>query len=161
MSIGFHQSAKAFSDDWITPPEILDDLGPFALDPCASLTQPWPTAGVMWTVRDDGRMRPWFGFVWMNPPYGAQLGLWLRRLSEHGNGIALVFARTETEAFQQYVWPKATALRFVYGRLAFYRPDGSCTRTGGCGGPSVLIGYGEEAARRLERSGIPGKLVRL
>ena len=48
-----HHSAHMASDDWITPREIIAALGPFDLDPCASATQPWPTAEHMLTVKDN------------------------------------------------------------------------------------------------------------
>jgi hypothetical protein len=47
------------SDDWITPQYIIEDLGPFDLDPCASLTQPWATAKTMFTKQVDGLSQPW------------------------------------------------------------------------------------------------------
>ena len=43
----------------------------------------------------------------MNPPYGSETPKWLKKLSEHGNGIALIYARTETRMFFNYVWDKA------------------------------------------------------
>ncbi len=66
--IGGHQSARMGSDDWITPQNILAALGPFDLDPCASITQPWPTAKRQYTISDNGLMLPWDGRVWLNPP---------------------------------------------------------------------------------------------
>lgn len=96
----------------------------------------------------------------MNPPYGKALGAWLNRLAMHGNGIALVFARTDTRAFFENVWGKASLLLFVRGRLTFARPDGSEPSLGhNSGGPSVLIGYGEEAARRLRLNSSLGVCV--
>lgn len=44
MAIGSHHSARSQTDEWLTPPEILGELGPFDLDPCAPLTRPWGTA---------------------------------------------------------------------------------------------------------------------
>lgn len=98
-------------------------------------------------------MRPWAGMVWCNPPYGKAMELWLNRLATHNNGIALVFARTETKAFFKYVWPLASSLLFIKGRLTFNYPDGTAPRKGAnSGGPSVLIGYGLEALQRLRRA---------
>jgi hypothetical protein len=113
------------NDEWLTPPEILEALGPFDLDPCAPVNRPWPMASRHYTIQDDGLMKPWEGRVWLNPPYGLQAERWLRRLAEHGNGIALIFARTETEAFFSQVWERATGLLFIRGRLTFYRVDGT------------------------------------
>lgn len=156
--IGAHQSAQAETVVWLTPPYVLDALGPFDLDPCACTDRPWDTAARHYTAEDDGLAQTWDGFVWMNPPHGKAAGAWLERLAGHGNGIALVFARTETAAFANHVWPKATALLFLDGRLSFHYPDGTKARANG-GAPSVLIAYGEEAAKRLRTSGLAGAYV--
>ena len=154
-----HTRSEITTDSWITPKWLLDRLGPFDLDPCACDPQPWPCAADQWT--ESGLIRPWHGFVWCNPPYGSQLGAWLNRCALHGNAIACVFARTETRAFFDNVWPFASALLFLRGRLTFYRPDGSKTRSGGnSGGPTVLIGYGAEAQRRLIKANDLGVIVR-
>lgn len=153
---------RGASDDWLTPPEIVTALGPFDLDPCASEVRPWATATQHYTRADDGLAQPWHGLIWMNPPY-SNIGGWLERLAEHGSGIALVFARTETAAFHRHVWPHASLLMFLRGRLRFHRVDGMAIgRTGGgagAGAPSVLISYGDLAADRLRASGLDGSLV--
>jgi hypothetical protein len=101
-----------------------------------------------YTVEDSGLHRPWHGYVWCNPPYGAEAALWLARLAEHGDGMALIFARTETEAFTKHVWARARSLLFLTGRLHFHHVDG--TRAGAnSGAPSVLVAYGERAHHRL------------
>jgi len=156
--IGSHTKPNGGYDEWITPPEIVSGLGPFDLDPCAAVGQPFQTAGLQYTIEDNGLDRPWTGCVWMNPPYGKSTGLWLSRLADHGDGIALIFARTETRMFFDYVWPRATSLLFIEGRLHFHYVDGSRAKCNS-GGPSVLIAYGERAADRLANSSIPGKLV--
>jgi hypothetical protein len=137
----------------------LQALGDFDLDPCASLDRPWDTAKNHYTVDDDGLIQPWFGRVWCNPPYGPKMGPFLEKLAVHENGIALIFARTETRAFFDYVWDKADALLFLKGRLRFHKPDGSLGGT--AGSPSVLIAYGQDNVKTLEECGLEGKLVRL
>jgi hypothetical protein len=68
----------------------------------------------------------------------------------HNNGIALVFARTETRAFFHHVWPFAGALLFLRGRLTFYTPQGFSAPMGhNSGGPSVLIAYGVPAYKKF------------
>jgi hypothetical protein len=148
------------TDSWITPKWLLDRLGDFVLDPCACDPQPWPTAKVMVTERENGLLMMWAGFVWCNPPYGDELAVWLNRMALHNDGIALVFARTDTRAFQQNVFPFATGLLFLRGRLTFHRPDGSMPPMGhNSGGPSVLIAYGAEGLQRLEAVRDLGALV--
>lgn len=155
-----HQSQKMLNDEWLTPPEIIQSLGPFDLDPYAPIVRPWDTAEKHYTVNDNGLLQPWDGFIWLNPPYGVQTGAWMRRMAMHGNGIALIFARTETSMFFEFVWPCATSLLFIEGRLYFHYVDGSKAKANS-GAPSVLIGYGTKADARLYRSKIPGKYIKL
>ena len=139
------------TDDWITPKWIIDELGPFDLDPCESELQPWPCAREAYH-KPMGLLMPWHGRVWCNPPYGPQVADFLQRCRQHGNAIALVFARTETKAFFANVWGKADAVLFFRGRLRFHRADGSLP--GGkynAGAPSVLIAYGADNAESLRK----------
>lgn len=160
MGIGSHQSAAMQKDEWLTPPEIVHELGPFDLDPCAPVVRPWPTAAHHYTIDDDGLHKSWYGRVWCNPPYGRAAEQWLARLADHGDGIALVFARTETRMFFSQVWPRASGLLFIAGRLHFHHVDGSRASANG-GAPSVLVAYGEENAQRLAEGRIDGRFVSL
>lgn len=148
----------AASHVWLTPPEILAALGPFDLDPCAAPSpRPWPTAARHIELPEDGLTAEWSGSVWCNPPFGSQTGAWLRRMALHGNGVALVFARTDTLMFQQWVWPFAEAVLFLEGRPKFHRPDGTKAK-GNSGGPICLIAYGQNSWR-LEGSRLPGRTL--
>lgn len=168
--IGGHVNAGKTdrSDDWITPRAIIEALGPFDLDPAACNPQPWPTARKMIAPPNDGRLDSlWRGRVWLNPPY-SDVEPWIERLSRHGNGTALLFARTETKWFQRLVFGRASAIFFVAGRITFLRPDGSRPVTT-AGGPSVLVAYDSFPAHRNRRKfgeawfnrRIEGKVVRL
>jgi len=123
--IGGHQSAAAQSHIWLTPPHIIKAIGPFDLDPCAAPDpRPWPTADVHYTLpHQDGLALPWFGRVFCNPPYGPHAETWLAKLARHARGTALIFARTETDAFHEQVWRRADGLLFLHGRLYFGYPD--------------------------------------
>ena len=113
MSMSGHQRPhRGQTDVWLTPPEIIQALGPFDLDPCAAVDQPWSTAGKHYTKQDDGLAQDWDGFVWCNPPFGPEAAVWLDRLSTHGTGIGLTPARTETRWFVKYVWGRADAVLF-------------------------------------------------
>ena len=158
MNSSFDRAADGKSE-WLTPPEIIRVLGPFDLDPCAPVNRPWPTASNHLTIEDNGLLVPRKGFVWCNPPYGAEASAWLGRMAEHGNGIALIFARTETATFFDHIWTKATALLFLRGRLSFYHVDG--TMGAAAGAPSVLVAYGLRAQVRLRSSGLTGAIVEL
>lgn len=162
MSAGTKPALVGRSDVWLTPPHVLKALGPFSLDPCAApAPRPWPTADNHFdvTMGQDGLAMPWhaYGMVFVNPPYSA-CGPWLEKLSWHRpGGVGLVFARVETDWFFRTAWERGAGMLFLRGRLRFCTPDGRTTRSGVA--PSVLIGYGEEALRRLARAPLKGHLV--
>lgn len=142
----------------LPPPELLKSLGSFDLDPCSPINRPWDTARKHFSKLDDGLAQKWEGRVWLNPPYGLEAAKWLERLVAHGNGIALIFARTETDMFFRYVWEKASAILFLKGRLYFHYVDGT-RASANSGAPSCLIAYGEENIETLVNSGVSGKLI--
>lgn len=154
LDIGFAHDRTTGKEDWLTPPEILNALGPFDLDPCSPIGRPWDTAARHYTMEDNGLLKPWAGRVWMNPPYGNETARWMRRLANHGNGIALTFARTETKTFFPWVWEYAVALLWLKGRLCFYTREGN--KGGTAGAPSVLIAYGQQNADCLKGCGLAG-----
>ena len=163
-----HHRHGAGEKIWLTPPWLIEMLGPFDLDPCFSEPRPWATAAEHYgpDAADGlgGLHAKWRGFVWCNPPYDERAGQWLARCAEHGNALALVFARTETAWFVDAVWRKASAVFFLAGRLHFYHPDGREAKKNS-GAPSVLVAYGETALERIQvataRGRIKGQLVDL
>lgn len=157
MNVTFEGRTDKGKDEWLTPPEIIADLGPFDLDPCSPTNRPWPTAKMHYTIEDNGLLMPWDGFVWCNPPYGKEAGVWLEKCALHGNAIALTFARTETNMFFRCVWERASAILFVKGRISFYHVNGK--KGGSAGAPSVLIAYGEKAEKKLMQSNIKGHFL--
>ena len=158
MTLGSHQKTVGKSQSWITPKWIIDALGPFDLDPCASDPQPWPCAKLSYAWADDGLARRWFGMVFLNPPFHRyEVGKWIARLAFHGNGIALVHAHTEAEWFEP-IWECADAIGFLKDRLYFHYPDG-CRAGANSGAPAVLAAFGAEARKRMDRSKIAMHLV--
>ena len=148
-----HQSQKAASYEWLTPPELLHALGAFDLDPCAPLIRPWDTACNHYTMADDGLKMPWVGRVWCNPPFGKYASAWVKRMCEHGNGIVLVPARTETKMFFEYVWGSASGVLFLRSRPHFHYVDGRRAQFNS-GAPIALIGYGANNLAALINSGL-------
>lgn len=153
MSLSAHQSANMKNDEWLTPPEILNALGAFDLDPCSPINRPWPTASAHYTVEDDGLSKPWHGRVWCNPPFGREAVKWLRRMAEHGNGIALIPARTETAMFYECVWGVCDAVLFIKGRPHFHFVDGRRADFNS-GAPICLVAYGAANRDALIASGL-------
>jgi hypothetical protein len=142
-------------DVWLTPPELIKAMGEFDLDPCSPVNRPWDTAKEHYTIDDNGLLLPWHGRVWLNPPYGRVLDRWMQKMSVHNNGIALVFARTETRTFHAHIFPSADSIMFIDGRITFHHGDGTRARFNG-GAPSVLIGYNEQNSDAIAASGIKG-----
>ena len=160
VATGTHMATAMAVDEWLTPPHILSALGPFDLDPCAPIRRPWEIAAKHYTIKDNGLAVRWTGRVWLSPPYGARADAWVKRLAEHGNGIALIFAKVEQESFHDWVWNKADALLFLRGRIHFHFADGRRSVVD-AGAPSVLVAYGKENTDRLARCGLPGKFLDL
>lgn len=160
MSGFTHEPPAGGSPEWYTPPHIFGALGlEFDLDPCAP---PLPKASWL-PVRErysppvDGFALPWRGRVWLNPPYATETARWVGRLAEHGNGIALVFARTDTPWFQGAV-ELAHLVCFPAGRVEFVpgHPRASRSRAGA---PSALLAFGDDCAAALARSDLGVCLV--
>ena len=130
----------------------------FDLDPCSPINRPWNTARNHYTIDDNGLIKKWFGRVWLNPPYGNAVSVWLDLMAKHNNGIALVSARTETKWFYKYIWSAAHSVLFLKGRLTFYNNDGSKANNSS-GAPSCLIAYDENNTDALINSGLEGYLL--
>jgi hypothetical protein len=157
--MGGHHSAVPGTHVWLTPPHIIEALGgreSFDLDPCAPPDSPLPTALACWTEADNGLIQPWVGRVFLNPPYERPLiGQFLARMVNHGVGVALIFARSETAHYQDLVLGAADALFHIRGRLHFHHPDGRRAKHN-CGAPSSLVAYGARDAEILSELALDG-----
>lgn len=112
------------TEDWATPQAFFDELNKefeFTLDPCA--TPQNAKCARYYTKEVDGLAQSWRGErVYCNPPYGREIGKWVKKATEEANGGALVVmllpARTDTLWFHKYVYKKHE-IRFIRGRLHF------------------------------------------
>lgn len=147
-------SHRSGTNTWLTPKWLLNALGEFDLDPCAAPEpRPFPSAKRMIAESDaDGLAEPWSGRVWLNPPYGKFARLWLEKLEQHGNGIALVFARTDTAWLQPIL--DRNGVFFLKGRVNFLRTDGRAG--GGASTPSILIPFGRKNIGAILTSDLEG-----
>ena len=107
------------SAEWATPQEVFDKLNQefhFTLDVCA--TKENAKCKRFFTKEQNGLSQSWKNeSVWMNPPYGREIGKWIEKLSRTG-GVALLPARTDTRWFHDFIYGKAE-IRFIKGRLKF------------------------------------------
>jgi DNA N-6-adenine-methyltransferase (Dam) len=146
MANDFNTNTKN-NDEWLTPLNIIEGLGEFDLDPCSPIVRPWDTAAKHYNINDNGFNQPWEGRVWCNPPYGRETFKWIDKLATHGNGTALIFARTETIGFHEHIWNRADAIFFFKGRIKFHYVDG--IQGGPANAPSCLVAYGKENVKKL------------
>ena len=111
--------------EWTTPQELFNELDSrfhFNLDPCS--THENAKCEMHYTIEDDGLAQNWGGRrVFCNPPYGREIGKWIRKCSEEAQKpgtvvVALLPARTDTRWFHEYIKDK-TEVEFIKGRLKF------------------------------------------
>jgi hypothetical protein len=158
MTLGSHQRCVGKSQVHLTPRWVIGDLGPFDLDPCAATDRPWDCAKRNYVEADDGLALPWEGMVWLNPPFDRyQVGKWIQKLADHGNGICLVHARTEAEWFRP-IWRSANVIFFRSSRIKFCLPDGT-EQPANSGAPPVFAAFGWMAAERLRDTTMHGAFV--
>jgi site-specific DNA-methyltransferase (adenine-specific) len=112
-------------DDWETPQALFDRLDAvyhFTLDPCS--THENAKCAKHYTVVEDGLAQSWQGErVFCNPPYGRNIGTWVKKCAEESKGalvVMLIPARTDTAYFHDYIYRKAH-IEFLRGRLKFER----------------------------------------
>ncbi len=110
------------SDLWETPQDFfdrLDDEFHFATDVCALPSN--AKCERFFTPEQDGLHQEWSGVCWMNPPYGREIGKWMRKAYESSLSgatlVCLVPARTDTAWWHDYA--AKGEVRFVRGRLRF------------------------------------------
>lgn len=138
QAMDVHHSSE--SVEWYTPDHLLervvDVLGQIDLDPCSnSRSDPVVPATEHFTPEQDGLGRKWWGKVYMNPPYGTEIGDWTEKLlSEYENGqvkeaIALLPARTDTSWFRAFRW---YLICFLHGRLKFSKHQNAAPFPSAC-----------------------------
>lgn len=111
------------TDEWETPPDLFAELDAefhFTLDPCC--THDNAKCKKHYTVEDGGLFQSWRGeTVFMNPPYGTQVGAWLCKAYHEAQAgataVCLVPSRTETAWWHDYCMKGE--IRFIRGRLKF------------------------------------------
>jgi phage N-6-adenine-methyltransferase len=120
------------TDEWSTPQAFFDELNKefnFNLDPCATTEN--AKCKRYYTKEHDGLKMSWGGYsVYMNPPYGREIGKWVKKAYEEkqkgAKVVCLLPARTDTRWFHEYIWDKeedrpreGVKIRFEKGRLKF------------------------------------------
>jgi hypothetical protein len=143
-------SHQGKTNTWLTPLSLINSLGSFDLDPCAFPGH--KTAIFRFELPKDGLKETWHGRVWLNPPYGKETSLWLHKLKDHGNGIALVFGRLETKWLQPYL---DKGFFQIEGRIKFL--NDRFEEESNAGAPSILIPFGRKNIGSILSSDLKGK----
>ena len=139
------------SDDWYTPSRVFEALETyFTLDVAAPFEGPLHVPARSW-ISADSLESTWYGYVWMNPPFGGRNGLapWLDKFFYHRNGIALTPDRTSAPWWRKAA-DRADGALFVTGKLRFIPADGrkaSCPAQG-----TTLWAAGDLAVSDLVRA---------
>lgn len=110
------------TDEWETPKDFFDTMNKefhFNLDVCAAREN--AKCEKYYTKKEDGLSQQWHGNCWMNPPYGREIGKWMKKALEASKEGALVAclvpARTDTAWWHEYAMKGES--RFIRGRLKF------------------------------------------
>lgn len=110
--------------EWDTPQNLFDELNAkynFTLDPAS--TDQNAKCENHFTILDDGLSKNWGGqSVWLNPPYGREIGKWVKKAYEEGMKpgtvvVCLLPARTDTAWYHDYC--TKGKVQFIRGRLKF------------------------------------------
>ena len=115
-------------DDWETPDELFAELHKefwFDLDVAANAVN--HKCQVYFTKENSAFNNKWFGTVWCNPPYGKEIGKWVKACHDYdGVSVMLLPARTDTKWFHEYIYNNSKAeVRFLKGRLKFVGANSS------------------------------------
>ncbi len=119
---------SSLTDEWATPQALFDELDAefgFELDVCAD---DWNhKCERYFTKETDGLAQEWTGTCWMNPPYGREIGKWMKKAVESAEAgatvVCLVPARTDTAWWHDYAM--RGEIRFLRGRVKFVNRQGT------------------------------------
>lgn len=146
-------TSESYNDSHYTLPWVYSPLGPFKTDPCSGGKS---IAEINYDIRlgQNGLLLKWFGLVWCNPPFSLKM-LFLKRMKKHGNGFVLLPDSTSA-IWWQMAANDCTCFLLFQGRIEFLDKDGGDQKGNTKG--STLFAYGQEAADRLKKAVMEGKL---
>ena len=138
------------ADDYYTPSWVFEKLKTtFDLDVCAPRGGvPWLPAKNHYHLEINGLGQPWYGRIWMNPPY-SNSAPWIAKFMDHGNGIALI----QTSKSNQFIhlWNHCDAIMYLPRNIMFEHKHRG---TQGIFMPVALFAMGEENVEIMVQSGI-------
>lgn len=129
-------------NEWATPADLfnrLNDTYHFTLDPCC--TTETAKCAKHFTIAENGLAQDWSkDRVFMNPPYGRAIGLWMKKAYEESLRGALVVclvpARTDTHWWHEYAM--GGGIEYIRGRVRF-APNGDFSKRQPAPFPSAIV----------------------
>ena len=141
--------------DWYTPPHVFEALNmDFDLDPCSPPTERYKTrARNHYVLPDnDGLKDPWFGEVWLNPPYGRGIDKWIEKMYQHNQGVVLVHVSALPNRWFHKYFDRYKAICFVKGRINFI--NGLGQKNGAPAHGQMLIAFGDKGKEAVMNCGL-------
>lgn len=150
------------SPEWYTPDFVIEHtlrlFGEIDLDPCSNSHEaPNVPARNIYTKDDDGLSQIWEGKVYLNPPYGSEIGKWINKLvASYTNGsvtesLSLLPARIDTAWFQPLYDFLMCNMR---GRVQFANASNSAPF------PSVIVYMGNRNDEFIEQFRALGPIMK-
>jgi ParB family chromosome partitioning protein len=162
--------SKQKSNEWYTPAKYI--MGGIDLDPAScQMANQTVKAARYYTQEENGLMQPWYGRVWLNPPYGklnpipGSTKSWQKLFVERsiheyrqGNIEQAILLLLGNSCFTHYFYPLwEYPLCFHDGYITFHKPDGS---TGDFGFGTIIVYLGTNEAKFIEMFSQFGRIVR-
>lgn len=116
------------SNEWETPQDFFDRLNKeFNFDLDVSATKENSKCPIYFDINLDGLKKQWHlessTACWMNPPYGGHTGDWIKKAYEESKlgatVVCLIVSSTDRSYWHEYIFPYASQIRFIRGRLKF------------------------------------------
>ena len=111
-------------DNWETPPDLFQKACDyFAVSPLLDVCATEKNTKCKYYYSERSLERPYEVDFFCNPPY-SQVKKWIKKcyfehIKYNVNGIMLIFAKTDTKAWHEFLFPHADIL-FLQGRVHFF-----------------------------------------
>jgi len=112
------------SNEWATPQDLFDELNKefgFLCDVAA--TKENAKCKKFYSLEDSGLDHDWEKSNFMNPPYGGHTGTWIKKAYEESlkgrTTVCLIVSSSDRSYWHEYIFPYASQIRFIRGRLHF------------------------------------------
>jgi len=155
-------------NEWYTPAPYIAlakaVLGDIDVDPASSaLAQETVKARHYFDKEQNGLHQPWYGRIWLNPPYSPPLiGQFIGKLLMEWDALRIASCIALTHNYTDTAWfhdamATADAVCFTQGRIGFYEPSGvTCKPTQG----QAFFYFGQDVDAFKREFGRVGLVVR-